>query len=77
MADGNIIPLELELLGAWDIADATVLLQLAFNMPRPYGDDLKRHLAMDPASWWLGPAGDRCGAPSRKTARRSLPWTHR
>lgn len=59
MADGNIIPLELELLGAWDIADATVLLQLAFNMPRPYGDDLKRHLAMDPASWWLGRMGNQ------------------
>lgn len=47
-------PLTLGALGASDIADATALLQQAFSMPRPYGPDLKRHLAMDPAGWWLG-----------------------
>src|SRR5262245_34915583 len=47
-------PLALDLLTASDIPDATALLQQAFSMPRPYGHDLKRHLAMDPASWWLG-----------------------
>ncbi len=47
-------PLTLAALSASDIAEATVLLQQAFKVPRPYGHDLKRHLEMDPAGWWLG-----------------------
>src|SRR5690348_4071759 len=46
--------LKLDLLTAADITDAATLVLTAFGMPRPYAQDLQRHLALDPGGWWLG-----------------------
>ena len=47
-------PLSLRILEAADIDDAATLVRAAFGLPRSYEEDLKRHLATDPESWWLG-----------------------
>lgn len=51
--------LSLRLIETADVAEAATLARTAFNAQRPYEQDLKRHLATDPGSWWWGHVGDR------------------